>query len=107
MRDALTVNLQEVVHSVRFAKLMLPNLSDSRGANRMDTHKNAWLTPRGREEMVRAVVDKGLSKAQAARQFNTTWKTVDKWVTRFRALGADGWSRVGQRIVCIPTWAPL
>jgi DNA replication protein DnaC len=25
--DRLTVNLQEVVHSVRFAKLMLPNLS--------------------------------------------------------------------------------
>src|SRR5512145_2993652 len=56
----------------------------------MDTHNNAYLTPRGREDMVRAVVDKGLSKAQAARQFNTSWKTVDKWVTRFRALGVDG-----------------
>jgi hypothetical protein len=27
----------------------------------MDTHKNARLTPKGREEMVRAVVESGLS----------------------------------------------
>ena len=38
----------------------------------MDTHQNAPLTPRGREIMVRAVVDRGLSKATVARQFNTT-----------------------------------
>ena len=56
----------------------------------MDTHKNARLTPKGREEMVRAVVDYGLSKAAAARQFNTTAKTVAKWVERFRALGVEG-----------------
>src|SRR5579863_696184 len=56
----------------------------------MDTHKNAPLTPKGREMMVRAVVDCGLSKAAAARQFNTTAKTVAKWVERFRAEGVDG-----------------
>jgi transposase len=56
----------------------------------MDTHKNAPLTPKGREAMVRAVVDFGLSKAAAARQFNTTPKTVAKWVGRFRAEGVDG-----------------
>jgi transposase InsO family protein len=56
----------------------------------MDTHKNARLTPKGREEMVRAVVDYGLTKAAAARQFNTTPKTVGKWVERFRAEGVDG-----------------
>jgi leucine-zipper of insertion element IS481 len=33
----------------------------------MDTHKNARLTPKGREEMVRAVVDRGMTKAAAAR----------------------------------------
>ena len=38
----------------------------------MDTHKNALLTPKGREKMVRAVVDCGLSKAAAAGQFNIT-----------------------------------
>jgi len=44
----------------------------------MDTHKNARLTPKGREEMVRAVVDGGLSKAEVARRYNTTLKTVAK-----------------------------
>jgi transposase-like protein len=44
----------------------------------MDTHKNARLTPKGREEMVRAVVEGGLSHAAAARKFNTTPKTVGK-----------------------------
>src|SRR5271163_3612214 len=56
----------------------------------MDTHKNAPLTPKGREMMVRAVVDGGLSKAAAARQFNTTPKTVAKWIERFEAEGVEG-----------------
>src|SRR5689334_24831071 len=56
----------------------------------MDTHKNAPLTPKGREAMVRSVVEGGLSRAAAARQFNTTAKTVAKWVKRFRAEGVDG-----------------
>ena len=56
----------------------------------MDTHKNARLTPKGREQMVRAVVDGGLSKAAAARQFNSTAKTVDKWVRRYREEGVEG-----------------
>ena len=55
----------------------------------MDMHKNARLTPKGREQMVRAVVDGGLSKATAARRYNTTPKTVAKWVKRFRADGVD------------------
>src|ERR1700731_3603852 len=69
--------------------LMSPNLRDSRG-NRMDTHKNALLTPKGREKMVGTVVDCRLSKAAAAGQFNITPKTVAKWVKRFRAEGVDG-----------------
>jgi transposase InsO family protein len=56
----------------------------------MDTHKNAYLTPRGRELMVRAVLDDGLTKAAAARQFHTTAKTVGKWVKRFQQEGVDG-----------------
>src|SRR3954463_12838631 len=56
----------------------------------MDTHKNARLTPKGREAMVLAVVEGGLSNAAAARKFNTTPKTVGKWVERFRAEGVDG-----------------
>jgi transposase InsO family protein len=56
----------------------------------MDTHKNAFLTPRGREAMARSVTEGGLSKAAAARQFHTTPKTVAKWVERFRAEGVAG-----------------
>ena len=56
----------------------------------MDTHKNAPLTPKGREAMVRCVVEGGMSKAAASRQFNTTPKTVGKWVKRFREEGVDG-----------------
>ncbi len=56
----------------------------------MNVHKNARLTPKGRELMVRAVVHDGISKAEIARRFNTTPKTVAKWVERFRASGVDG-----------------
>jgi transposase-like protein len=42
----------------------------------MNSHKNARLTPKGREAMVRSVLEGGLSKADAAYQFNTTSKTV-------------------------------
>lgn len=56
----------------------------------MDVHTNARLTPKGREEMVRAVVDSGCSIAEAARRFSTTAKTVAKWVQRFREEGAEG-----------------
>ena len=56
----------------------------------MNSHKNALLTPRGREAMVRAVVDAGLSVAAAARQYRTTPKTVGKWVARFRTSGVEG-----------------
>ena len=56
----------------------------------MDTHKNAPLTPKGREAMVRAVMDCGMSKAEGARQFNTTPKTVAKWVNHFLTEGVDG-----------------
>ena len=56
----------------------------------MNIHKNAPLTPKGREAMVRSVLEDGLSRADAAVQFNTTPKTVAKWVDRFRAGGVDG-----------------
>ena len=56
----------------------------------MNSHKNALLTPRGREPMVRAVVEGGLSKAAVARLYRTTPKTVAKWVARYGAEGVDG-----------------
>lgn len=56
----------------------------------MNVHKDAPMTPKGREAMVRSVVAGGQSGADAAYQFNTTPKTVAKWVKRFRAEGVEG-----------------
>jgi transposase InsO family protein len=56
----------------------------------MNVHKNARLTPKGREDLVRAVVDDRLTSAEAARRFRTTSKTVAKWAGRFRAQGVEG-----------------
>jgi transposase InsO family protein len=72
----------------------------------MDTHKNARLTPKGREEMVRAVVDGGMSRAAAARRFNTSPKTVAKWVNRFRAEGVDGLRDRSSRPLSSPDQTP-
>ncbi|MEY9590691.1 transposase-like protein [Bradyrhizobium yuanmingense] len=56
----------------------------------MDTHKNAPLTPKGREATVRSATEGALTKAAAALQFNVSAKTVAKWVKRFREEGVDG-----------------
>ena len=72
----------------------------------MDTHQNARLTPKGREAMVRTVVDDGLTKAEAARQFNTTNKTFAKWVERFRILGVDGLRDRSSRPLSSPSQTP-
>jgi transposase-like protein len=72
----------------------------------MDTHKNASLTPKGREAMVRSVIEGGLSKAAAARQFNTTSKTVAKWVKRFRTEGVGGLLDRSSRPLSLPSQTP-
>jgi transposase InsO family protein len=73
----------------------------------MDTHNNARLTPKGREQMVRAVLDQGLSKAAAAREFHTSAKTVAKWVERFRAHGVDGLCDRSSTPLSSPSKTPL
>jgi transposase InsO family protein len=73
----------------------------------MDTHKNAPLTPKGRAMMVRAVVDCSLSLTAVARQFNTTPKTVAKWVKRFRAEGVEGLRDRSSRPLCSPNRTAL
>lgn len=72
----------------------------------MDVHQNARLTPKGREDMVRAVVTGGLSKAQAARRFHTSPKTVAKWVQRFRTLGVEGLRDRPSRPLSSPSQTP-
>jgi transposase InsO family protein len=73
----------------------------------MNSHKNAPLTPKGREAMVRSVIEGGLSQAAAARQFNTTPKTVAKWVERFRAEGVDGLRDRSSRPHSLPSQTPV
>jgi transposase InsO family protein len=73
----------------------------------MNTHNNARLTPKGREEMVRSVVEHGLSKAAAARRFNTTPKTVAKWVGRFNTYGLEGLRDRSSRPHALPSQIPL
>src|ERR1700692_626057 len=71
----------------------------------MNSHKNAPLTPKGREAMVRCV-EAGLSNTAAARQFNTTPKAVAKWVERFRAEGVDGLRDRSSRPLSLPSQTP-
>jgi transposase InsO family protein len=53
----------------------------------MNIHKNARLTPLRREEMALAVLDGGLTKAQAARIYGVTSKIVSRWVERHKSGG--------------------
>jgi transposase InsO family protein len=99
------VNFQEVVHSILAGKADVAR-QERFAEDRMDTHKNARLTPKGREEMVRAVVDWGLSEAEAARRYNTTPKTVAKWVVRFRKEGVDGLRDRSSRPLSSPDRTP-
>jgi len=75
--------------------------------DRMNTHNNARLAPKGREDMVRAVLDQGLNKAAAARRFNTTAKTVAKWVARFEAEGSVGLRDRSSKPRSSPSQIPL
>ncbi len=72
----------------------------------MNSHKNALLTPKGREAMVRAVVDDGPSVATVARLYRTTPKTVAKWVARFRAEGVSGLRDRSSRPLSSPSQTP-
>ena len=56
----------------------------------MNIHKNARLTPLRREEMAVAVLERGLSKAEAARRYGVCGKIVSRWVERFRLEGRAG-----------------
>ena len=65
----------------------------------MNTHKNAHLTPKDRDAMVRAFVAGGLTKAVAPRQCHTMPKTIGKWVDRFLTQ----WLPRKRRFVAITT----
>jgi transposase InsO family protein len=54
------------------------------------THSNAALTPRARLRLARLIVDHGWSPARAAERYDVSWKTADKWATRYREEGHAG-----------------
>jgi len=56
----------------------------------MDVHKNAPLTPKGRQRMVHRALQPGVSYRTVAAEFATTPKTVAKWVKRCRQYGDAG-----------------
>src|SRR5215475_14515193 len=85
----LVVSFQEVVHSGPTEETGVTKLQ-SRRRTRMNIHKNARLTPLRREEMALAVIEGGLSQAQAALQFAVTAKVVRRWVERYKAEGRAG-----------------
>src|SRR5919199_5445833 len=56
----------------------------------MKVHVNAPLGPKGRETMVRRVVDEGWSVTEAAAAAGVSERTCRKWVGRYRAEGEAG-----------------
>ncbi len=56
----------------------------------MDVHKNARLTPAGREVMVRRAVEGGQTTKALSEAVGVCPRTVRKWVKRFREEGAAG-----------------
>ena len=53
----------------------------------MNSHKNAKLTPRGREEMVRRL--DSMPAAAVAAGFGVSLRTVRKWKSRYRQGGVE------------------
>ena len=85
---------------------MSPDRSDSPG-DRMDTHNNARLTPKGREEMVRAVVEQGLSKAAPLASSTPRPRRSPSGSTRFKAEGVVGLRDRSSRPLSSPSQIPL
>jgi len=67
----------------------------------MDVHKNARLTPAGREVMVRRVVEGGQTPTAVSEAIGVCPRTVRKWVERYRAEGVAGLQDRSSRPHCV------
>jgi len=56
----------------------------------MNVHKNARLTPFGRERLVKQVLERVLTPAAASAAAGVSLRTIYKWLARFRNEGAAG-----------------
>jgi transposase InsO family protein len=54
------------------------------------SHANAALTPRHRLRLARLIVDDDWPIARAAEFFNVSWRTAEKWASRYRQDGPAG-----------------
>jgi hypothetical protein len=55
----------------------------------MNVHKNARLTPFGRERVVKQVLERVLTPAAASAAAGVSLRTIHKWLSRFRNEGVD------------------
>ena len=67
-----------------------PTGASSRCATPGNVHKNARLTPKGREILVRRIEEEGLRVAEAAQAAGVSERTAYKWRKRFREEGVAG-----------------
>ena len=88
-RLQLDVKSQEVVPSIQLEEADGSYAVSSDQEDRVDTHKNAPMTPGGRLRMVQAVVA-GEAIAAVASRLAVDRKTVRKWVRRHAEAGAAG-----------------
>ena len=54
------------------------------------SHANAALTPKARLRLARLVVDHGWTVSAAARRFEVTYRTAQRWSRRFAEVVAAG-----------------
>ena len=80
---------QDVVPSIQLEEADGCDAVSSYQEDRVDTHKNAPMTPAGRLRMVQAVVI-GEPIRSVAQRCRTERKSVRKWVLRYRAEGEAG-----------------
>jgi len=68
----------------------------------MNIHKNARLTLARRIEMVRSIVERGLTPAEAAAEAGVSQPTARKWLGRYLAQGEAGLGDKSSRPKCSP-----
>jgi transposase len=66
------------------------------------SHANACLTPKGRLNLARCVVEDGWSLRRAADRFQVSVPTAQRWASRFRELGEAGMVDRSSRPRCSP-----
>ena len=64
-------------------------------------HQNARMTPLGRAEMVRRIVEEGRPVPDVAAGFGVSERTARKWLARFKAEGAAGLENRSSRPVSV------